>query len=169
MDIKSIPNIITALRIFGTFLMIFIKPFTALFYTVYSLTGVTDILDGFIARKLNLTSKLGAMLDSIADLFFYTVMILKILPVLWAILPTSIWYAVAVAVIIRLLAYLVAAIKFRQFASMHTRLNKLTGLAVFCVPFILTLPCYTEICAVVCLIAAVASLEELLIHIFKKA
>lgn len=169
MYIKMIPNIITLMRILGTFLILFIKPLTASFYAVYTLTGITDILDGFVARKFNLTSNFGAKLDSVADLFFYSVMMVKILPVLYALLPHYIWYGVGIAILIRLLSYGVAAIKFHQFASTHSRLNKLTGLAVFCIPFVLLLPYRAALCGFVCCIAIISSTHELFIHIIKKA
>lgn len=41
---------------------------------LYSLCGVTDVLDGFLARKLHTESKAGEWLDSFADLFFRLLM-----------------------------------------------------------------------------------------------
>jgi CDP-diacylglycerol--glycerol-3-phosphate 3-phosphatidyltransferase/cardiolipin synthase len=34
---------------------------------IFSLAGITDALDGYLARKLNQTSSLGAFLDPVAD------------------------------------------------------------------------------------------------------
>ena len=42
------------------------KPLSTLFLTIYVLTGISDVLDGAIARKYTTTSELGAKLDSIA-------------------------------------------------------------------------------------------------------
>ena len=89
--LKHLPNCITALRIVGTAALIFTKPMSIWFYIVYCLTGITDVLDGFIARKFKLTSEFGAKLDSIADLLFYTVMGIMIMPVLLETLPLSLW------------------------------------------------------------------------------
>lgn len=68
----NIPNILTIIRIILVPLYLFV------FYTVeenrilyagiiYILAGLTDVLDGRIARKYNMISKLGAALDPLAD------------------------------------------------------------------------------------------------------
>ena len=92
----NVADIITLLRIFGTVLLLLFKPLTPGFFCVYALTGLTDVLDGWIARKTKTAGEFGARLDSIADLLFYTVMLIRLLPVLLSKLPNEIWYAVAV-------------------------------------------------------------------------
>lgn len=158
-------DILTLLRIAGTILLVALRPLSAGFFLLYALAGLTDVLDGWIARKTKTASDFGARLDSIADLLFYAVMLFRVFPILWNTLPRNIWYAVALIVIIRLSAYLTAAVKYRRFASLHTYLNKLTGMAVFLVPFSLKTPYGTAFCWAVCAIAACASLEELAIHL----
>ena len=71
-------NTITALRIAGTVGLVFLTPFSTAFFAVYALTGVTDVLDGWVARRTHTATAGGAMLDSVADLFFYSVMLLKL-------------------------------------------------------------------------------------------
>lgn len=167
--IKYLPNCITFLRMVGTFILLFVTPLTDSFYVIYTLTGVTDVLDGTLARRLNLTSKLGAKLDSIADMLFYTLVILRLFPEILPRLPKEIWYIVAAVVMIRLISYTVAAIKFRCFASLHTYMNKITGFTVFVIPYIIKLSFFAEVCFVICAIAALAALDELRIHITKKS
>lgn len=54
------------------------KPIAAVIFT---LAGLTDWLDGYLARKLNLTSRFGAFLDPVADkLMVSTALVL----ILWA-------------------------------------------------------------------------------------
>ena len=84
---------------------------------------------------------------------------------LWDRLPIEIWVLIAVILAVRIAAYLVAAIRHRRFASLHTYLNKITGGAVFLVPYILLLPIDVFLCGVVCVIGLLASIEELLIHL----
>lgn len=68
---------------------------------------------------------------------------------------------------IRLLAYITAAVKFHRFASLHTWLNKLTGVAVFLLPYVLW-SSYIDIYSwIVYVLAFAASLEELAIHLFR--
>ncbi len=164
-DILTVPNVITSFRIAGTASLLFIRPTTRIFYILYFLCGFSDVLDGFIARRTGKTSALGARLDSIADLLLYAVMILKVMPRLIRLLPVWIWTAVAVIVVLRLASYIVCAVRFRCFSSMHTYMNKVTGAAVFCLPFALLLPDSVGLCICVCIIAALSSVEELLIHI----
>ena len=59
-------NAITLLRISGTAVLLFLRPFSPAFFVVYTLTGVTDVLDGFVARKTGTASDFGAKLDSAA-------------------------------------------------------------------------------------------------------
>lgn len=165
----NIADIITLLRILGTILLLFLKPLTLGFFCVYALTGLTDVLDGLIARRLKITGDFGARLDSIADLLFYTIMLIRLLPILVIKLPNEIWYIVAVIFFIRISAYITAAIKYRRFASLHTYLNKFTGFAVFLIPFSIITDYAVLFCFAVCAVAALSSLEELVIHIFGKS
>lgn len=164
----NLPNCITATRIIGTLCLIPVQSLSPAFYGLYTLTGLTDVLDGWIARKMGNASELGAKLDSIADLIFYAVMLIKTFPILRTRLPVEIWYAVAMVLLLRLSAYLAAAVKYRRFASLHTYMNKLTGAAVFCVPYVISLPFAVPACWGICTVAAIASGEELLIHIRNK-
>ena len=56
---KNLPNCISAVRILGTASLLFIEPLSDPFLIVYTLSGITDVLDGFIARKMKTTSELG--------------------------------------------------------------------------------------------------------------
>ena len=159
---------VTFLRIVGTLLLAFLRPLSRGFFRVYGLTGLTDVRDGWIARKTKTASDCGARLDSIADLLLYAVMLLRVFPVLWNTLPMDIWYAVAVILILRVSAYGVAAVKYRRFASLHTCLNKVTGGAVFLIPFLLVTEYVTVYCRITCIIAAAAALEELAIHLLRQ-
>lgn len=161
----NIPNCITASRIVGAILLIFMKPFSVAFYIIYSLCGFSDAVDGAVARATNKTSEFGAKLDSVADIFFNAVLLLKIFPFLWTNLPRIIWFFVACIIVIRLAAYTVAFIKYKRFASTHTYANKLTGAALYCVPYLVKLLDVVGVCSTVCVIAGFASAEELIIHI----
>ena len=158
-------DILTLLRMAGTAFLAALKPLSGGFFLLYALTGVTDVLDGWIARKTNTECDFGARLDSAADLLFYAVMLLRVFPALWQALPGSIWYAVAFIVLVRLAAYLTAAVKYRRFASLHTYLNKFTGFAVFLIPFSLLTDYACVFCWSVSAVAMVSSLEELVLHL----
>lgn len=158
-------NTITLLRISGTAILLFLRPFSPAFFVVYTLTGVTDVLDGFVARKTGTASDFGAKLDSVADLLFYGVMLLKIFPVLWHTLPKKIWWGVALVLFLRVCSYATAAIRYHKFASLHTYLNKLTGASIFCVPYFLPASFGVVYCFGICVVALLAVIEELTLHL----
>lgn len=162
-------DFITFLRIAGTMFLAALKPLSAGFFLLYALTGLTDVLDGWIARKTNTDSDFGAKLDSAADLLFYAVILFRVFPALWNTLPVNIWYAVAGIGLVRISAYLIGAVKYHRFVSLHTYLNKVTGVAVFLTPFSLITDRAVVFCPIVCVVAAAASLEELMIHLCSEA
>ena len=92
--ISCIPNCITVLRIIGTFALLFLSPAELSFLIIYLVCGLTDILDGWLARKLKVTSAMGSRLDTAADLFYYIVIAIKIFPALLAALPPAVWIPV---------------------------------------------------------------------------
>ena len=65
---KHIPNTVTVLRIIGTIVLVPLHTSTDIFLFIYIFTGFSDVLDGYLARKLNAESELGSKLDSVADL-----------------------------------------------------------------------------------------------------
>jgi CDP-diacylglycerol--glycerol-3-phosphate 3-phosphatidyltransferase len=166
--ISVIPNFITSLRIVGTASLLFIDPLTELFYLIYTLSGLSDLVDGFVARATHTTSELGSRLDSIADLLFYAVMIIRVFPELWARLAVWIWYVLAAALAIRVASYSYVAVRHHRLSAMHTYGNKATGLLAFLVPYFLLLTNATPPCGVVVIAAVLSSAEELTIHLVSK-
>ena len=164
-EIITFPNLLTSFRIVGAFAIWFTLPLSLPFFIVYTLCGVTDGFDGFLARKLGQTSDFGSRLDSVSDLLFYASMLIRLFPILWKLLPKWIWYAVASALLIRAMAYLTAFLKFRRFASVHTYCNKLTGLLLFLLPYFLLTEFAVAFSALICVTALLSSCEELLMHL----
>ena len=162
----NLPNGITAARMAGTAALLLVRPLTPGFYILYTLTGLTDVLDGWIARRTGTASDFGARLDSAADLLFYTVVLCRLFPILDARMRPEIWYAVGGVLLLRLLGYAVAAVRYRRFAALHTKLNKLTGLCVFSIAYLLDSPALVPVCCLICLLAAIAAGQELLLHLF---
>ena len=168
MKSKYIPNIITAVRIIGTIFLLWAELPSLYFFIVYSICGFSDALDGWIARRTKTTSEFGAKLDSVADLLFYAVMLIKLMPLLIKLMPYGFWIAVSCVILGRIISYIVAALKYKRFAALHTYLNKLTGLAIFIMPYITQFTGFVYYMMVACGVAALATTEELLLHIRRK-
>ena len=65
---KYIPNVLSFSRIILSIVLFYLNPVRLPFILIYIICGITDMLDGFIARKINATSEFGAKLDSVADM-----------------------------------------------------------------------------------------------------
>lgn len=167
---RMIPNIITAFRIAAALAIIPIRTYSPLFYIVYLVAGVSDIADGIIARAFKLQTDLGAKLDSAADLVFWIVVCGKVLPVA---VPHITWVGVSLlsaVLTLRLVNYAVALIKTRRFPSLHTKLNKLTGVGLFVAVLLIgsgKVP-VAPVWDALCVIALAAVIHELSIHIRMK-
>lgn len=155
----NMADTITSARMVFSLFLLFMPPRFIGFFAVYTLAGLTDALDGWLARKTGTASAFGARLDSIADLLFYGVLLLRLFPVLRQALPVSVWYVVTAVALVRMVAYAVAAVKYHRFASLHTWLNKLTGGAVYLLPYVLALSTGVTYSWFVCALALAASLE----------
>ncbi len=166
---KHLANILTSFRLVGAVALMFFSPISVPFYIIYSLCGLSDIFDGTVARLTNSESEFGAKLDSVADLVFYSVMFYKIFPELLARLPIWLWIWVIAILVVRALAYLVAAFKYRQFASIHSIFNKATGFCVFSLPYMLLFKdWFVPFAVLTAVVASTASLHELLTHLLSK-
>ena len=122
---KQIPNILSAVRILLSFLLLALTKDTTLFLIVYFIIGISDVLDGWLARSLHVQSELGARLAfyciSLYIVFFQ--MNLKIM--------NLISMLVLCVFVLKLAALLLTRWKHHIWASMHTIGNKLTGLLLF--------------------------------------
>ena len=155
---KHIANIITSGRIFGSILLLFFPTFSVAFYITYLLCGFSDMVDGTIARKTNSNGKLGSRLDTVADLVFVAVSLFKLLPTIH--IPWCLWIWGGVIAFIKISNIIWGYISKKQFISLHTIMNKVTGFLLFLLP--LTISCvelkYTAI--VVCSIATLSAIQE---------
>lgn len=126
---KHIPNIITVLRFLGAALLLLCSPAGAAFWIIYGLCGVGDMLDGYLARKLRVESKTGAVLDSVADICFVSCCAIRLIPVVQ--IPTWLWILTGVIVAVKIVNQVSALIVCKRFCFPHTKANKLTGLLLF--------------------------------------
>jgi hypothetical protein len=83
----QLPNIITLLRIIGAISLLLCDVTGVVFWIIYALCGISDIADGWLARKLKCVTRTGALLDSLADICFVACCAWKFLPILDSALP----------------------------------------------------------------------------------
>ena len=153
-----IANIITISRILFSLLLLVFSPYSCPFAVLYLLCGVTDVLDGFIARKLHTQSEKGARLDSIADLIFAVIYAVRILPLLS--LPYWIWVWTAVIAVIKIAGIAISGRKANRLSIEHSFGNKLTGILLFLLPLSVYITDVKYGAILVCITATVTAIRE---------
>lgn len=155
---KHIANILTVSRIFGSVLLLVFPAFSAGFYITYLLCGLSDMIDGTIARKTNSAGEFGSRLDTFADLIFTAASLFKLLPAIHIPRWLWIWGGVIAAVKIGSIIYGYAVKK--QFISFHTVMNKAAGLLLFLFPLAIPFAELKYIAIAVCSVATVSAVQE---------
>lgn len=132
----QLPNALSIARLLGSPLLIWALPAlsTPAMLILFGLLGLTDFLDGWLARRWKIASEAGALLDGLADLVFY---------------PTAAWLlysfhpqvilanAALIGFTFALLAITMAVSVLRcgKLVLLHTQLSRVAGvmavLAVF--------------------------------------
>ena len=130
---KHLANIISGIRIVaGSFLYLF-NDFTGGFIAIYVICGITDLIDGPIARKLGTTSSLGAVLDTIGDavtyMAFIKILLMRHMIPSWLI----IWMLGVLA--LHIVAGFVSLKRVKKFYIVHSLFGKILGGSIFVLPF----------------------------------
>ena len=79
---KQVPNLLSASRIALCLPLLLVDAMTLPFWVLYLIAGLTDMLDGFLARRWGVESMFGARLDSFADFVFVIAVGYKLFPYL---------------------------------------------------------------------------------------
>ena len=147
---KRLPNVISVLRIAGSISLLFCDVKGWPFWSLYVLCGLSDILDGWLARRLHAESKTGAILDSVSDIVFVACCAIRLFPVLEIPVWLCIW--AGVIVFIKMVNQVSALAVFKRFCFPHTWANKLTGFLLF-----LTVPTMFRSMIPISIVAALAT------------
>ena len=129
---KYIANIITGSRIIFSLPLLIIPLSSAWFYVLYLFCGLTDMIDGTIAKNTNAVSSFGSNLDTVADFIFMVVCLIKLLPIMH--IPVWLWIWISAIAIIKIANITLGFACKKRFVSVHTVLNKITGFALFLLP-----------------------------------
>jgi CDP-diacylglycerol--glycerol-3-phosphate 3-phosphatidyltransferase len=123
-------------------------------------------VDGYVARKTKTASKNGEILDSIADFVLVTIVLIIFIPLLaWE------WWMICwigVIVLTRFLSLGIGFIKYRAVPFLHTYANKITGIALVCFPVLFRVLGISATAFILCGVATLSALEELIITIRSK-
>ncbi len=126
---KRLPNVISVLRIAGSIGLLFCDVAGWMFWALYALCGISDMVDGWLARNLQAESKTGAVMDSAADIVFVACCATRLLPVLE--IPAWLWIWAGAIVIIKMVNQISTLFVCKRFCFLHTVANKLTGFLLF--------------------------------------
>ena len=151
-------NLITAIRILCSIALLFCAALSPWFYALYITAGISDMVDGWVARKTNTVSDFGSKLDTVADIIFVVVCLVKLLPVLH--LPVWIYVWVGIIAGIKVFNIVYSYVVRKQFLADHSILNKVTGALLFLLPLTLSVVDVKYSAAVVCTVATIAGIQE---------
>lgn len=153
---KNIPNYISISRIIMSIALLIPKTFSVTFYIIYIYCGLSDILDGLLARKYKITSQFGAKIDSIADMIFVFVSILKIIPFI----EISMYIWIIIIVLIKVFNIILGYIQYKKLTLLHTSANKFTGLVLFVIPLIMEFIDIKILEILICSVATFSAIQE---------
>ena len=151
-------NLITAIRILCSVVLLFCAALSPWFYALYITAGVSDMVDGWVARKTNTVSEFGSKLDTVADILFGVVCLVKLLPVLHLTVWIYVWVGIIAGIKVFNIVY--SFVVRKQFITDRSILNKLTGALLFLLPLTLSVIDVKYSAAAVCLVATVAAVKE---------
>ena len=126
-------NVITGIRIVCALSLAFCPTFSTWFYLFYILGGISDVLDGLAARHLKTETKFGAQFDTVADIMFSVIVIIKVVRAISIPLWLILWI-VCIAVI-KCFNIIKGFAISKQFVSEHTIMNKICGVLLFAITF----------------------------------
>ena len=154
----NLPNAITAVRILCSAAILFCNALSPTFFVLYVTAGVSDIADGWVARRTNTASNFGSKFDTTADAIFVIVCLIKLIPAIdipvWLIVWTGAIACIKIFNIVSVYA------EKRQFLAIHSAMNKVAGALLFALPLTLAVIDIKYSAPIVCSIATLAAIDE---------
>lgn len=152
---------ITCLRIVCALVLFFCPTFSGAFYLFYIFAGISDVLDGFAARHWGQETALGAKLDTIADIVFTAVVLVKLLLSVHIPLWLICWALVIAG--IKCFNIVCGFILYKHFVAEHTLANKICGVLLFLLPLCIGhFPWQGSaiLCILICALSTFAAVQE---------
>ncbi|MBR3109207.1 MAG: CDP-alcohol phosphatidyltransferase family protein [Clostridia bacterium] len=151
-------HLITGTRSLCSIALLFCPAFSPVFFALYVIAGLSDMIDGPVARKTHTVSEFGAKLDTAADFVFVVACLWKLLPKLSV--PLWLWLWIGGIALIKAVNILSGYICQKMFVVMHTLLNKITGILLFILPLTLRAIELKHSAPLVCAAATFAAVQE---------
>ena len=151
-------NIITGIRIVISAVLLFCPAFSPAFFVFYIAGGISDMIDGAVARRTGTVSEFGSRLDTVADIVFAAVCLIKLLPVMHV--PVWLYIWIAIIAMIKVTNIAAGYIRQKEFISVHSIINKVTGGLLFIFPLTLVFVNIKYSAAVICAVATIAAVNE---------
>ena len=155
---KRIPDLLSMSRIALCLPLLLVDAMTLPFWTLYLIAGLTDILDGFLARRWGVESKFGARLDSLADFVFVLAVGYKLFP--WLKLPTALWIFIGIIALVKVSNAVNSYVVKHRIQFQHTKANKLTGFLLFIGMMAIGQSYFVPVAWVIACIALFAAIHE---------
>lgn len=154
----NLANAITTVRILYSAAILFCNALSPTFFALYVATGVSDIADGWVARRTNTASEFGSKFDTAADMAFVIVCLIKLVPVV----NIPVWLIVWAGAIACIKIFNIVSVyaEKRQFAAVHSAMNKVAGALLFALPLTLAAIDIKYSAPIVCTIATLAAIDE---------
>ena len=127
-NIYTIPNLLSLYRLLTVPVLFYVASTgnETLFFYWFLFNMFTDALDGFIARKFNMQTELGAKLDSIADFAMYLLAMYALIRFKWYVLEPY-KYSFYLMIFYYLFIDIFSLIKFKEVSSLHLISAKING------------------------------------------
>jgi len=155
---KRIPDLLSMSRIVLCLPLLLVDAMTVPFWVLYLIAGITDMLDGFLARRWGVKSKFGARLDSLADFVFVLIVGSKLFP--WLKLPATLWMMIGLIALVKMVNAICSYVVRHRIEYLHTKANKLTGLLLFIGVMAIGQSYFVSVAWAIACIALFAAIQE---------
>lgn len=155
-------NVLTGIRVLCGVMLLFFPAFSPTFFLLYLLGGLTDALDGTVARRQGKATDSGAKFDTAADMIFAAAAGIRMIGNIEVPLWLLIW--AGLIALLKAVNLLMGLIAYHRFISVHSPLNKICGVIVFSIPLLMGCDPARQaadyVIAAACVIATAAAIQE---------
>ena len=138
--------------------LLFCPVFSPVFYMLYLIADLSDMIDGTIARRTNTVSEFGARFDTAADFVFVGVCLIKLLPVIN--MPPWLCVWIVIIALIKIINIISGYIVQRKLVEVYSVMNKVTGVLLFILPLTCPIVPLKYLAIPVCAVATLSAVQE---------